>query len=309
MIAAGVALAAAPLAVRAATAPQLQPSISEPFGYCLNTSTISGQNLSISAEVDLATKVGFQAIEPWIRELEAYQKKGGSISDLRKQIEDRGLKVPSAIGFAQWIVDDDEHRKAALEQARRDMDLVARIGGTHIAAPPAGAQDRPGPPLPVIAERYHALLELGDKMGVVPMLELWGFSRTLSRLGEVAYVAIEAAHPRSCMLLDIYHLYKGGSDFDALRLLNGQALPIIHTNDYPAEPPRDRITDAQRVYPGEGVAPLDQIIRTLRDIHFRGYLSVELFNRTYWKQSPLKVAKASLEKTRDAVRKAALSRQ
>src|SRR5579864_2848872 len=57
-----------------------------PFKYCLNTSTISGQNLGIAAEVDLAAKVGFQAIEPWIRELDAYQKKGGSLKDLRKRI-------------------------------------------------------------------------------------------------------------------------------------------------------------------------------------------------------------------------------
>ena len=120
----------------------------------------------------------------------------------------------------------------------------------------------------------------------------------------MAYVATEAHHPKACILLDLYHLYKGGNDFDSLRLLSGHGLPLIHTNDYPADPPRDTITDAYRVYPGDGVAPLTSIFRTLRDIDFRGYLSVELFNRSYWKESPLKVAKAAIEKTRDAVRKA-----
>ena len=299
ILAASAALRRAPRArAAAATAPD------EPFGYCLNTSTISGQNLGIVAEVDLAAKVGFGAIEPWIRELEEYQNKGGSMRDLRKRIEDHGMKVPDAIGFAQWIVDDEAQRQKAMEQAKRDMDLAVQIGATHLAAPPAGAQDRPGPPLPVIAERYRALLELGEKMGITPILELWGFSKTLSKLGEVAYVAIEAQHPQSSILLDIYHLYKGGSDFTGLRLLNGRVLPILHTNDYPARPSREKITDAQRVYPGDGVAPLDEIFRTLRDIGFRGYLSVELFNRGYWKESPLKVARASFEKTRAAVQRA-----
>ena len=276
----------------------------DPFGYCLNTSTISGQNLPIDKEIDLAADVGFGAIEPWTREIEAYLKKGGTLPDLRKRLDDRGLKVPDVIGFAPWIIDDDEKRKAGLEQARHDMDMAAQIGAAHLAAPPVGAQNVQGPALPAIAERYHALLELGDKMGVTPVLELWGFSKTLSKIGEVAYVAAEARHPKACILLDVYHLYKGGNDFDGLKVLNGRALPLIHTNDYPADPPREAISDAFRVYPGDGVAPLDQILRTLRDIGFTGYLSVELFNRGYWKESPLKVAKAAIEKTRAAVKKA-----
>lgn len=273
-------------------------------GICLNTSTISGQNIGIAAEIDLAAKVGFNAIEPWIRELDAYQKAGSSMPDLKKRIDDSGLKVPDVIGFAHWIVDDEAERSAGMEQAKRDMDLAVQIGATHIAAPPIGANNKPGPPLAVIAERYHALLELGDKMGIVPMLELWGSSMTLSKLGEVAYVAIQANHPKSCILLDIYHLYKGNNDFDALRILSGHALPVIHTNDYPGDPPREKINDSFRVYPGDGIAPLTQILRTLRKIDFTGYLSVELFNRSYWKESPLKVAKEALEKTQAAVGKA-----
>jgi hypothetical protein len=37
----------------------------EPFGYCLNTSTIRGNNLEIVGVVNAASKAGFHAIEPW----------------------------------------------------------------------------------------------------------------------------------------------------------------------------------------------------------------------------------------------------
>ena len=107
-------------------------------------------------------------------------------------------------------------------------------------------------------------------MSVVPQLELWGFSRTLSRLGECAMVAIETGHPRACILADVYHLYKGGSGFGSVHLLSADALHVVHMNDYPAQPPRDTITDAQRVYPGDGVAPLRALLRDLRRIGFRG---------------------------------------
>lgn len=304
VIAAGIASLAAASTARLARTAETAATSAEPFGYCLNTSTISGQNLGIVAEVELAAKVGFAAIEPWSRELDAYQKSGGSLKDLRKRIEDAGLKVPDVIGFAQWIVDDDAKRKAGMEQAQRDMDAAVQIGSAHVAAPPIGANNVEGPPLAVIAERYRAMLELGDKIGIVPMVELWGSSKTLSQLGEVAYVAIQAHHPKACMLLDLYHLYKGGNDFESMQILSGHVLPVIHTNDYPAQPPRDKINDSFRVYPGDGIAPLDQIFRTLKAIDFRGYLSVELFNRGYWKESPLKVARESLEKTKAAVQRA-----
>jgi len=305
-VAALTAMSTAPLS-RAADAPAAGgASTDQPFKLCLNTSTISGQNLGIAAEVDLAAKVGYHAIEPWTRELDDFRKKHGSLTDLRKRIDDAGLKVADAIGFAQWIVDDDSARAKGLEQAKHDMGMVAEIGGAHIAAPAAGENERSDLSLAKVAERYHDLLELGQKMGITPVLELWGHSRILSKLGQVAYVATEAKHENACLLLDIYHLYKGGNDFDSLSLLSGKRMPVLHTNDYPDKPERAKINDSFRVYPGDGIAPLSKIFKILQTISFDGYLSVELFNRSYWKQNPEKVAQAAIDKTRAAI-KAAMS--
>jgi sugar phosphate isomerase/epimerase len=273
----------------------------DPFVYCLNTATIRGQGLSISEEVGLAAKAGYQAIEPWISELEAHLKKGGNLRDLRTRITDSGLRVASAIGFAEWIVEDEAQRKRGLERARRDMDMVRQIGGSYIAAPPAGATNVEIN-LTRAAERYRAVLEIGAGVGVIPQLELWGTSRTLSRLGETAQVAIESGHPRACILADVYHLYKGGSDFSGVRLLSGAALQTLHFNDYPAKPPRSEITDAHRVYPGDGIAPLSGLLRDLRENGFRGALSLEVFNREYWKQDALTVLRTGLDRMRTAVR-------
>lgn len=266
------------------------------FRYCLNTGTIRGQELGIVREIEVTSQAGYDGIEPWLRSINDYVEKGGTLRDLRKRLEDGGLKLESAIAFAQWIVNDPEKRKAGLEEAKRDMDVIAQLGGTRIAAPPAGANDDPNLPLPVVAERYRALLEIGARMGVTPQVEVWGFSKVLSRLGEAAFVAVEAGHPNSCILGDVYHIYKGGSDFSGLEMLSGAGMHVFHMNDYPSEPPRETITDAHRVYPGDGVAPLSQIMKTFREIGFRGALSLELFNRNYWAQDALVVAKTGLEK-------------
>jgi 2-keto-myo-inositol isomerase len=262
----------------------------------LNTSTIRGQKLSIVEEVAIAAQAGYQAMEPWIDELERYAATGGSLEDLGKRFRDAGISVESAIGFFDWIVDDADRRKKGLEAARRSMELVRRIGGKRLAAPPVGATDQPLNDLRIVADRYRALLALGDQTDVVPEVEVWGFSRTLGRLGEAACVAIETGHPKACILPDVYHLYRGGSDFGGIKLLAPSAIHVFHFNDYPAEPPRAKLTDADRVYPGDGVAPLRTLLRDLAAGGFRVTLSLELFSRKLWNQDPLTVARTGVEK-------------
>jgi len=275
-----------------------------PFRYCLNTSTIRGQKLGLEKEIDIAAQAGYSAIEPWVQIIQEYIKAGGKTSDIRKRIADRGLMVEGAISFARWIVDDDSTRAEAVEQVKREMDLLAQIGGKRIAAPPAGATEKAGLDLMKAAERYRALLELGDKMGIVPALELWGGSKNLHRLGQCMFVVIESGHPKACLLGDVYHIYKGGSDFNGLKMVGPAALPVMHLNDYPAEPPREKISDRDRVMPGDGIAPLTQILRTLRDNNNSAVLSLELFSPVYWQKDPLEVARTGLAKMKAAVEKA-----
>jgi len=275
-----------------------------PFTYCFNTSTIRGQKLSLDTEIETAAKAGYNAIEPWVHKIHEYAGSGGNLKDLRKRIADLGLTVESAISFFQWIVDDDSQRARGLEQAERDMDILAQIGGKRIAAPPAGATREPGLDLLKAAERYRTLLELGDKIGVVPQIEIWGSSKNLHRLGQSMFVVLESGHPNACLLPDVYHIYKGGSDFTGLKLLSSNAIHVFHLNDYPAKPPRETIGDRDRVMPGDGIAPLTQIIRDLHANRSQAVLSLELFNPNYWKQDPLTVAKIGLTKMKAAVNKA-----
>lgn len=272
--------------------------------YCLNTSTIRGQKVGLEREVEIAAKAGYNAIEPWMGTIGDFVKGGGSLKDLGKKIRDLGLVVESAIGFARWIVDNDEERMKGLEEAKRDMDWLQQLGGKRIAAPPVGAHDKGPVDLMKAATRFRDLCEIGRQFGIVPECEVWGFSKCLSRLGETAFVAIESAHPDACILPDIYHLYKGGSDFSGLKLLSSSAVQVFHVNDYPADFPRASIADKDRVYPGDGVAPMTEILRSVIRPERPIVLSLELFNPEYWKQDAQQVANTGLEKMKTVVQKA-----
>ena len=72
-------------------------------------------------------------------------------------------------------------------------------------------------------------------------------------------------------------------------------------NDYPDTIAREKLEDKDRVYPGDGVAPLTEILTDLKNMKGPKILSLELFNREYWAQDPLLVAKTGIEKMRKAI--------
>ena len=306
------------------TTPATGRPADEPFGYCLNTSTLRGHQLDIVAEIAVAAKAGYHAIEPWTNELDAYVQASGTLKDLGQRIRDAGLVVENVIAFNSWLSDDDATRAAGMETIRLNMDKAAQIGAKHIATTPGGGGARgarggsgraggaggatPPPAAPVsldnAAKYYREALDLGRKMGVLPLCELWSSNAVLGPLAHGAYVTIATGDPDASLLLDIIHLYRSGTQFEALRQINGASLHVFHVNDYPQADDPARITDAQRVYPGDGIAPLNTIFRALRDNGFRGYLSLELFNQDYYKKPAGENAKMGIEKVRAAVRKA-----
>ncbi len=258
----------------------------------LNMSTIMGQKLGFIRELEVCAQAGFRSCEIWMPTLEAYLKSGGSISEARKRLSDLGLRIQNAIGFAQWIVDDNAIRSAGVEQLKREMDLLAQLGCKRTAAPPMGATKEAGLDLHRAAERYRVILELGVTMGVTPQLEMWGHSKNLNRVADVLFVATEAGHPSARLLLDVFHIYKGGSSVDCLHTVGHDAVEVFHVNDYITSLAPDQITDADRIYVGDGEAPIKKILNLLKP----EVISLELFNKELYKQDALLVARNGYQK-------------
>jgi sugar phosphate isomerase/epimerase len=189
-----------------------------------------------------------------------------------------------------------------MEKLKIDMDKVAEIGGTRIATPPGNS--RAAVTLDNAAKYYTEALELGEKMGIQPVLELWGTHPVLGPLKNGIYVAVATGRADASLLLDVFHLYKSGTSFPSLKQINGGALHVMHINDYPQAADSSTLNDSNRIYPGDGVAPFRQILRDMRDNGFRGYFSLELFNKEYWAKSADENLKTGLEKIRAVVRQA-----
>ena len=287
-----------------ATAVALLPTVSFPisakkesaFRFSLNTSTIRGQKPGLLKYIDIASKAGYDGIELWVEDVKQYLESGNSVQSLKKYLSDSGLKVENAIGFAPWLLG-----KQGFDQMKTEMEMMASIGCTRIAAPAAGVPyDQPFDLLEA-GHKYKALIELGRQTGVMPILEFWGGSKGLYHLGQAMMVAAVANDPDAKILADVFHLFLGNSGFDSIKMLSGNVIEVFHMNDYVATIPREQQKDSDRVYPGDGVAPMKQILTDLKNMGGPKVLSLELFNETYWKQDPLLVAQTGLKKMKELV--------
>lgn len=268
-----------------------------PIRISLNTSTLLHYKLDVDVQIDMVADAGFDGVELWMRDIMAYLEKGGTSEQLKGKLVERGLVLENIIGFSKWCSDDPEERVKALEQLREEMMIIAGMGGKFIAAPVQGIESLDRNKYDDYAERYNAILKLGDETGVTPILELWGMG-ALNKVSDCAQIAIATGHPKATMLLDFYHVYRGGNDWDTVDILNGKKLPVIHINDYPSSPSFDQLKDSDRVLPGEGVCPFNELIPKLYEAGFRGGFSVELFNKEYWATMDAEtLLKKSYEKT------------
>uniref|UniRef100_UPI00404722A2 sugar phosphate isomerase/epimerase family protein n=1 Tax=Algoriphagus sp. TaxID=1872435 RepID=UPI00404722A2 len=264
------------------------------FIFSLNTSTVRGQKLSLPKLIELAARAGYQGLEPWMMEIESYLKEGNSIASLKKLANDAGITLVDCIGFPTWMAQDEEKSKAGFIQMEKEMGILSELGCTRVAAPAIGAEA----PLDLLkaGERYKKLLDLGRKTGVMPQLEFWGAYPAFFHLSQALAVAAAADDSDAKILADVYHLFRGGSGFEGLKLIDGQAISIFHLNDFPKDIPRTSQQDKDRVFPGDGAAPLQSLSDTLRKKGGEIVLSLELFNPEYYAMDPNYVAKTGLEK-------------
>ena len=278
-------------------------STEKPFRVSLNTSTIRTYQFPIEKQIEVCGAAGFDGIELWVSDIQKYLDKGGKLADLAKKLKDNRLVLENIIGFAPWISEDEQQRKAGQLQMQREMEMTAQLGGKYIAAPVMEIKRIDRERLEEYAQHYRHILETGKSVGVVPLLELWG-AGALYSIADAVHIAIGTGHPDANLLLDFYHIFRGGNSFDSMKLINIARLPLFHINDYPDAPAREQLNDSHRVYPGDGICPFPTILPFLFKSGFHGGFSVELFNDSYCKQNTAEqMLTVTLEKTKSLLNK------
>ena len=263
--------------------------------YCLNASTIRGT--PVARQIEVAALAGYGAIELWFADVDEHVAAGGTLAELRCALDDRGLALPTMIYLGGWLEAADTDWPGIRAECGRRLDQAAQLGARHvIAGPPAGRAD-----VAVGAGHYRELLEIGEAVGVLPAMEFLGFVEQFNTIESALEVVERAEHPGGTVVVDPFHIFRGGGPIESIARLRSGQVAVAHFNDTPAQPARERQHDGNRIWPGDGHLDLRRYLGLLRQIGFRGWLSLELFREDLWARDPLEVARIGLDKMRALV--------
>ncbi len=275
-----------------------------PWPMCLDTTTLA-KELPLEKKIEFIAASDFDAMEPWDRELTAYEEAGGSLKDLGKSIRDKGLFVPSVIGLWGSLGNTKEDFESRLEEHHTRLRMIRDIGSEHVQIIP-DLQKRETFTKDIGALCYRriseiALNEYGLKTGIIFLNAV----PQLKTLSDAVDVGMMSGWPDAKVIPDTYHNFHGGTEPNALRMLNPDSIAIFQFADSPAGLERqDTWCDPQRVLPGDGILPLVEQLKILYEIGYTGCVSLELYNPMYRKREPQEFLKEAHTKTLAVIKQA-----
>lgn len=93
------------------------------------------------------------------------------------------------------------------------------------------------------------------------------------------------------------YLYNKLNDFKDMKMIDANKLFVVHLDDSD-DLPAEVLDHCDRCFPGEGVIDLKNYISTLREMNYKGPISIETFRPSYWAKDPEWVIKEGYETTK-----------
>lgn len=172
------------------------------------------------------------------------------------------------------------------------LEICRAIGATYLlVVPPRVAGLDQSAALPGIRDGLTVARDRSSADGVKVAFEFLGFFDCPIGTPQAAAAAVEGLVDVDLVLDSCHWHASGAGPLDAFPV---ERIAMVHLNDAPAKPPRE-IEDADRVLPGEGIIPLQQMLGALRSRGYSGPWSLETFNPGYWEEDPASVARRGRE--------------
>ena len=253
-------------------------------------------------DIKAASAAGFELLEIWVRKLREYLKTN-TPADLKKLLAENNL-APYSINSIEHITfrtpEDYEKIRAECEELSA---IAGEIGCPYVVVVPGKLPENATKDA-IIDESVRVLNELGDiaeKYNVSLAFEFLGQTDCSVQTLDLAEEIVEKVNRKNIgVVIDTFHFYAGNSSFEAIDKLNPEKLFIFHIND--AENlPKEKLTDAQRLYPGLGILPIKEIKEHFDKIGYNRMASIEIFRPEYWEQDPFEVAKKAKAATEEVL--------
>lgn len=218
-------------------------------------------------------------------------------------ISDLGLTPVSAASAVAGLWEPNPNRAAALDSFKKRCEIFASLGLGKTYAPTTATEKFTLDDYKTGAQNMREVGEIAKQYRMTAMVEFVRASSYVSTLTTLLKMTREAAHPNLRPMLDCYHFWSGLSKFEDLDLIRPGELAHVHFQDVP-DMPRELLDNATRVIPGDGISPLERILRKLSEKEYSGPLSVELFLPQFQRADPYELARRIRERAEPLMRRA-----
>ncbi len=256
-------------------------------------------------QIKIASQAGYCGIDLDYSDIKEYLRKGNDINKLKDTLNKYNLVVSHLASFSGWqykgglpiICKPFEERKSkskddTFKEANEFLKICSELQCQYVLT--VSAIEESGR----IEDGVNDLIrvcKLAGEYNRSVAFEFVGFGKQINNLSIAWDIINRTGCQNVAILLDTFHFHVGGSKIHDLEKISLEQIALVHINDA-KDKPRNVLKDTDRVFPGEGIIPLEDILTILKNKGYKGYFSVEIFNEDYWKEDPLKVAIEAREK-------------
>lgn len=251
---------------------------------------------------EVAAKAGFQGIGLRYDRFEEYLGSGGRVEDVKRLAADNGLRFTEAGFLAEWQFHrgvplvcqrtrsgaPEEAEGPALARLERFLETCVALDCDNITAAPTLSETGS---LETAAEDFGQLCDRAHPHGLRVCLEFMGSAPQIRDVATAFEIVERANRPNGGLLIDTFLFHEGDSTMADLARVPVERIFNVQLADAKSKPRAELNMLEDRVFPGEGVAPVREVVATLAAAGYQGPWTVELFNPEYRTADPQAIAR------------------
>ncbi|WP_396331109.1 sugar phosphate isomerase/epimerase family protein [Burkholderia anthina] len=252
---------------------------------------------SLQARVEAASRAGWRGIGVIHEDLAATIDQVG-IDTVKHILEDNGIRHLELEFLVDWYRDGTE-REVSDRARRAILEFGARLGMKNVKVA-ASVLDQRAPDFARMADEFAKLCREAAEVGSNVSLEVMPFSIVRTLEAGLAIVQ-QANQPNGGLLLDIWHIVRGGIDFGEIAKLPSHFIKGVELDDASSTIEGTLLEDTvfRRKLCGEGDFDTPGFIEAVQDAGFGGeWYGVEIISTELRKLPLEEMATRAFDTTR-----------
>ena len=213
-----------------------------------------------------------------------------TLDGARNVLTDNGLTPVHGAVSVQGLLEPNPDHATAIENLKRRLDMFSTLGLDKVYTTSYGGRKLTLDEYKIVVDNMRTVGETAKSFNMMMSVEFVRSSAYMSTLLTGLKLTREAAHPNLGLMFDFYHFWSGLNKLEDMDEIRPGEIQHVHFQDVP-DLPRELLDNSTRIIPGDGVSPLNTMLKKLAEKDYAGPLSVELFLPEFQEGDPYEVAR------------------